>query len=29
MKFDYGVQLVDRINDEAYTYTSSLLTTST
>lgn len=28
LKFDYGVQLVERINDEAYTYVSSLLTTS-
>lgn len=28
MKFDYGIQLVERINDEAYTYVSSLLSTS-
>lgn len=28
LKFDYGVQLVERINEEAYTYVSSLLTTS-
>lgn len=28
-KYEYGLELVDRINDEVYTYVSSLLTTST
>lgn len=28
-KYEYGLELVERINDDAYTYVSTLMTTTT